>query len=182
MENNKHQEFLRRYEPIHLPFIRYCSTKAIGFMETEDLAQEAVLGTLLNYEAIENKEKLLAYMIGVVNNLVYKHLRRAKFRGTWDERVLEKLEGRTGNPEVALDLQYLLKAIKQLPSAQGQSIELFELCGLSIKEIAAIQMVSVGAVKTRISRGRKQLKKMLEEEGNTMSLAQRLAIYVSILF
>ena len=182
MQKNNHQEFLQRYGAIHAPFIRYCSTKAIGWMETEDLAQEAILTTLVNYASIEAKEKLLAYMIGIVNNIVFKYLRRGKFRGTWDERILEKLESRTGDPEIALDLQYLLKAIKELPKSQAEAIELFELCGLSIKEIATIQEVSAGAVKTRISRGRKQLKTMLQEEGNTMTLAQRLAIYTSILF
>lgn len=182
MKMTTHQDFLDWYEPIHGPFVRFCSSKAIGWMETEDLVQEAILATLQGFNRIEDKNKLLGYMISIVNNTVKKHHRRAKFRGTWDERVLEKLEHRTTDPTVALDLQYLLKTIKQLPKVQAEAIELFELSGFSIKEIAEIQGVSTGAVKTRISRGRQHLRTLLQDENSTMSLTQRLAIYASILF
>ena len=182
MKITTHQDFLDWYQPIHEPFVRFCSSKAIGWMETEDLVQEAILATLQGFYRIEDKKKLLGYMISIVNNTVNKHHRRAKFRGSWDERVLEKIENRINDPVVALDLQYLLKTIKQLPKEQAEAIELFELSGFSIKEIAEIQAVSTGAVKTRISRGRKQLRTLLQDENSSMSIAQRLAIYASILF
>jgi RNA polymerase sigma-70 factor (ECF subfamily) len=179
---SKHQAFIQWYQPIHEPFIRYCSSKAIGWMETEDLAQETILATLERFEQIKDKKRLLGYMIGVVNNLVGKQYRRAKFQTEWDEKVLEKLESRTKNPEIALDLQYLLKAMNQLPHTQKEAIELFELSGFSIAEVADIQEVSIGAVKTRISRGRKTLRSLLQDEDKKMPLSQRLAIYASILF
>lgn len=182
MKIETHQEFLNWYQPIHESFVRYCSTKAIGWIETQDLVQAAILATLQGFPKIEDKQKLLGYMIGVVKNILHKHHRQAKFRGTWDERVLEKLECRTTDPVIALDLQYLLKTIKQLPKAQEEAIELFELSGFSIKEVAEIQGVSTGAVKTRISRGRKKLKTLLQDDSSDMSLSQRLAIYASILF
>ena len=182
MKITTHQDFLNWYQPIHEPFVRFCSTKAIGWMETEDLVQEAILATLQGFYRIEDKSKLLSFMISIVNNTINKHHRRAKFRGSWDERVLTKLEARISTPSIALDLQYLLKTIKQLPKEQGEAIELFELSGFSIKEIAEIQAVSTGAVKTRISRGRKQLRTLLLDENNNLSIAQRLAIYASILF
>jgi len=182
MKNETHQEFLNWYQPIHTPFVRYCSSKAIGWMETQDLVQAAILATLQGFPRIKDKHKLLGYMIGIVKNILHKHHRQAKFRGTWDERVLEKLESRTTDPIMALDLQYLLKTVKQLPPVQEEAIELFELSGFSIKEIAEIQGVSTGAVKTRISRGRKKLKSLLQDDSNEMTLSQRLAIYTSILF
>jgi len=78
MNANKNQEFLTWYEPIHNPFIRYCSTIAYGILETEDLAQEAILATLQNYNKVKDKKKLLNYMIGIVRNLVKKQRRRKK--------------------------------------------------------------------------------------------------------
>jgi len=182
MEITTHQDFLDWYQPIHTPFVRFCSSKAIGWIETEDLVQEAILATLQGFYRIEDKNKLLGFMIGVVNNIMGKHHRRAKFKSPWDERMLEKLESRTTDPAIALDLQYLIKTLKQLPKNQEEAIQLFELSGFSIREIAAIQAVSPGAVKTRISRGRKKLKELLQDENSTMSITQRLAIYASILF
>ena len=161
---------------------RFCSSKAIGWLETEDLVQEAILATLQGYHNIQDKNKLLGFMIGVVKNILSKYHRRAKFSSPWDERVLEKLTARTADPDIALDLQYLLKTLKQLPTAQEEAIQLFELSGFSIQEIAEIQSVSSGTVKTRISRGRKKLRELLQDEDSKLSLSQRLAIYASILF
>lgn len=182
MKITMQQDFLAWYEPIHAPFVRFCSSKAIGWMETEDLVQEAILATLQGYNRIEDKKKLLGFMIGIVKNILHKYHRRAKFSSPWDERVLEKLAARTTDPIIALDLQYLLKALKQLPKDQEEAIQLFELSGFSIQEIAAIQSVSPGAIKTRISRGRKKLRELVQDEDSKMSLSQRLAIYASILF
>ena len=182
MESTEHQAFLDWYQPVHDSFVRFCSSKAIGFMETEDLVQETILATLKGFDRIEDRSKLLGYMIGIVNNIINKHHRRAKFSSRWDERVLEKLESRTTDPTIALDLQFLLKALKQLPAQQEEAIQLFELSGFSIREIATIQKISEGAVKTRISRGRKQLRSLLQDEDSKLSISQRLAIYASILF
>ena len=95
---------------------------------------------------------------------------------------MEKLESKTLNPEVALDIQLLLKKLNELPEKQSEAITLFEISGFSIREIAAIQDSTEGATKTRISRGRQNLKELLSEKPGTMSVSQRLAVYASILF
>jgi RNA polymerase sigma-70 factor (ECF subfamily) len=182
MDNNPHSEFLKWYEPLHERFVRYCSSRAFALMETEDLVQESILQTLQAFYRLEDKQKLLGYMIGVANNLVRQAKRRLKFKGEWDEKVLEKLEGRTQDPEIALDVHYLLKAIQQLPEKQREALVLFEISGFNIKEISEIQTSSEGATKTRLSRARHQLKELLAEDGRPMPLAKRLAVYASILF
>jgi len=80
MKSNKNEAFLNWYEPIHHRFIRYCSSVSYGILETEDLAQEAIMATLQNYERINDKKKLLNYMIGVVRNVV-KNQKRFKHIG-----------------------------------------------------------------------------------------------------
>ncbi len=182
VENN-HEEFLQWYQPIHASFARYCSSRAYGWMEGEDLVQEAVLATLEAFYRIEKKEKLLSFMIGVVNNILKNRFRRAKFRAEWKEEVLEKMESRIGDPELALDIHYLHKCIDQLPENQKEALLLFEISGFSIKELALIQNTSPGAVKTRLSRARKTLQEMLNEgsiSSKKMPLSKRLAIYASL--
>lgn len=174
-------DFLQWYEPIHPALTRYCSSRAWGFIETEDLVQEAVLATLQNFGRVRNKERLLGFMIGVVNNIIKNKLRRRKFRGEWDEKLMEKIESRITDPAIALDIHYLHKTLEQLPERQREALTLFEISGFSIREISVIQKSTEAATKTRLSRARKQLRKLLSEENSTMSLAQRLAIYTSIL-
>ncbi|MEO1259624.1 MAG: RNA polymerase sigma factor [Bacteroidota bacterium] len=182
MNNHPHEAFLKWYEPVHEQFVRYCSSRAFGLMETEDLVQESILQTLQAFYRIEDKQRLLGFMVGVANNLVRQQKRRMKFKGQWDENALEKLEARTNSPEVALDIHYLLKALQQLKDKQREALVLFEISGFKIKEISEIQDCSEGAVKTRLSRARQQLKKLLQEDGRPMPLTQRLAIYASVLF
>ena len=182
MQTTTHQDFLNWYQPIHSQLVRFCASRAYGIMETEDLVQEAILATLKGFYTIKNKEKLLGFMIGVVNNIIRNKRRRLKFQGQWDEQAFAKLESRASSPEVALDIHYLHKAIEQLPEKQREALVLFEISGFSMKEISDIQDSSLSATKTRVSRARHQLKDILSEEGKSISISQRLAIYASIMF
>lgn len=173
--------FLQWYEPHHQKLVRYCRSRAFGVMAAEDLVQEAVLATLANWENIKDPDKLLGYMIGVVNNLVRNYRRRAPFRAQWDEQQLQALESRLGDAATALDISFLLKAIDQLPAKQAEALQLFEISGFKIKEIAALQQSSEGAVKTSLSRARQQLRKTLAEDGRRLSVGERLSIYASVL-
>ncbi len=181
MEKVTDQAFMDWYTPIHDRFIRYCSSQAHGLLAAEDLAQEAVLATLEAFDRVRDKNKLLSFMIGVVNNLVRNARRRYKFRAEWDEQALQHLESRAPSPEVALDIHYLLKALRELPAEQGEAILLFEVSGFKVDEIAGIQNASPAAVKTRLSRGRRRLRTLLEEDGARLTVAQRLSIYATIL-
>lgn len=181
MHDQQHTAFLKWYEPIHERFVRYCSSRAFALMETEDLVQESILQTLQAFYRVEDKKKLLSFMIGVANNLVRQARRRQQFKGTWDELALTKLESRTDDPAVALDIHYLLKAMQQLPETQREALTLFEISGFSIREISDIQDSSEGAVKTRLSRARKSLQTLLSEDGRPMPLTKRLAIYATLL-
>lgn len=181
MTSSNKTAFLQAYEPLHDRFARYCGSQAFGIMETEDLMQETILAALQGFDRLREPEKLLGYLIGIANNIVRNHRRRRKFRGEWDEAALEKLEARLDDPAVALDVQYLLKAMQQLPDTQREALALYELSGFSIREIAESQNTTEGAVKTRLSRARQQLRELLAEDGRPLSVAQRLSIYASVL-
>jgi RNA polymerase sigma-70 factor (ECF subfamily) len=175
-------EFLQWYEPIHDRFLRYCDSRALGIHTAEDLAQEAVLAALSGWDRLEQKDRLLGYMIGIVNNQMRSLRRRAKFRAAWSEDRLAHLESRLGgNAELALDLHYLLNALEELPENQREALLLKAVSGFSIREIALAQHTSEGAVKTRISRARKQLRELLSEDGRRLTLGERLRIYAAIL-
>ena len=60
-------------------------------------------------------------------------------------------------------------------------MRLFELSGFSIREIADLQQAREGAVKTRLSRARHQLRQLLTEEGRHLSVSERLRIYATVL-
>lgn len=172
--------FLSHYEPLHEGFIRYCHSKAYGFLDTEDLAQEAILTALQNWSRIRDKNKLLSYLMGTVNNILRNQARKQKYRGEWAAQRAHKLESELRDPSTALDIQYLLKAMDELPREQAETLRLFELSGFSIKEISQQMGISEGAIKTRLSRARARLRELLQEEGKQLTIGQRLRIYASL--
>ncbi|MEO1514161.1 MAG: RNA polymerase sigma factor [Bacteroidota bacterium] len=181
MNSNTHQAFLEQYKEIHEPFVRYCSSRAYGILSTEDLVQEAVLAALKGFDQLTEPRKLLSYMIGTVNNLLRNRRRRAHRQGEWDEQLLQKLESQTPDPDIALDIHYLLKAMDQLADRQKEALLLFEISGFSIREISELQYSSETATKTRIHRARQRLKELMGERRPKTSLSSAMASFRAIL-
>ena len=71
--------------------------------------------------------------------------------------------------------------MKRLPDLQEEALVLYEISGLSIREISEVQQSSEGAVKTRLSRGRKKLRELLSDQPMKRSIADTMAVYASIL-
>ena len=67
------------------------------------------------------------------------------------------------DPNLSLDVKLLYTMLNQLPDDQKECILLFEISGFSLKEIAAIQASSEGAIKQRLKRGREKLKELMED-------------------
>jgi len=59
------------------------------------------------------------------------------------------------------------RALAVLPADQREAVVLFELDGMSIEEVAALQGASVSAVKSRLARGRARLRRTYERWGFT---------------
>ncbi len=182
MESSIQQQFLEKYKSIHEPFTRYCSSRAFGLMAAEDLVQEAVLAALEQFEQIRDKEKLLSYLIGTVQNILKNKYRRKKFQGPWDENRLQQIEDKAPSPEVAMDIKILLEAIDQLSEKQREAILLFEISGFSIREISVLQESTEAATKTRLSRARQHLRIKLNEHPKQPKLSAALSAFASILF
>ena len=63
-----------------------------------------------------------------------------------------------------LTLRDLEAALAKLPAEQRQVILLVGLEGLAYEEVAAVLRVPVGTVRSRLSRGRDQLRKLMDME------------------
>jgi RNA polymerase sigma-70 factor (ECF subfamily) len=66
--------------------------------------------------------------------------------------------------ESSHDLDLLLAALTKLPLRQREAIVLFEITGLSLREIQEVQGGTVQGVKSRLNRARHSLKRMLADE------------------
>lgn len=170
---------MKYYEPIHDGFVRFCSIRAHGLMDTDDLVQESVASAFEKFEKIENKQALLAYLMRTASNIVGSKRRRAKFSSPKDIDTLAFIRAHVDDPGLAFDIAELYKALNKLGDKQREAVILFEISGYSMKEIAEIQESSVGAVKVRIHRGREKLKELLVNH-DELSLQEVLKAIIAI--
>lgn len=101
-------------------------------------------------------------MMRIAINHVNSKARRKKFRAEFDEKAFNKLLDLAPNAEVALDASLLYRSLRALSPKLREPLELFEISGFSIAEIAQILNVKESAVKVRLHRARIQLKHELE--------------------
>ncbi|MDP4198354.1 MAG: RNA polymerase sigma factor [Bacteroidota bacterium] len=126
--------------------------------DAADLLSDTVLEAHKGYPTLRSPQAFKSYLFTIAHRL---HKRRS-----WRLRIFAQLEeamhiGYENSRESSFDLDLLLVALGALPEKQREAILLFEISGLSLEEIRAIQGGSLSAIKTRLSRGREALRETL---------------------
>ncbi|MEM7371501.1 MAG: sigma-70 family RNA polymerase sigma factor [Bacteroidota bacterium] len=166
----KQNDFLAAYSPCEAAFVRYCSALTFGKMNTDDLVQEVLASAFEHFDRIRHKDKLLHYLVRSARFTYIDQLRRDKFKAELLDQHTRELATQGASPETILDAQLVFEAMDQLPSEQAEALLQFEVLGFPIKEIAKNQQSLAGAVKTRISRGRKKVRDLLEDRDRPNAL------------
>ncbi|HEB90764.1 MAG TPA: RNA polymerase sigma factor [Deltaproteobacteria bacterium] len=91
-----------------------------------------------------------------------RRFKRARVVSTKDERISRVPEPHESgtNLEARQDLRRVGEMMKRLPRDQCEALELVVLEGVDLEEVARRQGVSVGTVKTRVSRARRTLRRI----------------------
>lgn len=94
---------------------------------------------------------------------------RIQRRKRWRARLFVPLEEAKNSTyemtaESSHDLDLLLSSLDRLPLREREAIVLFEISGLSIKEIQAIQGGTISGVKSRMSRARRKLRHLVASD------------------
>jgi len=134
----------------------------------EDAAQEAVLQAMVGLDRLERPERFGAWLGGIGLN-VCRRWRRDQVREEWS---LAALTGGRAAPdpvpaspaeaaEAAEAARRVRRAVGRLPAGQRAAVVLFYLVGMAHREVAAALGIGVGAVKTRLHKGRAALREEL---------------------
>lgn len=163
MPTDPRTEFMEAYAPCHEPFARYCAALAYGRMDVQDLMQEVLLSAFQQFGKIRRKDQLLHYLVRAARNRAVNHWRKDRRQTALCESQLHRLKDRGASPEMLTDVGLLYKALDKLPVAQREALVLFEVSGLSLADIAAVQGTNANAVKTRVSRARAALRQLMAD-------------------
>ena len=129
----------------------------------DDLAQEAMLKAWKARQSYQAGTNFKAWAFTILRNLFYSEKRRSWRRQQLDPEVAEATLVANDDPAAAMDLLALRNALAVLPDDQRDALILVGAGGLSYEETAAICECAVGTVKSRVSRARKALAEILEQ-------------------
>lgn len=151
---------VERYEQ----HFRSAARRIVGIDDAEDAVQETFVRMYIHAPQYTKKEGAkfsswaYAILVRVCYTIYSKNKKRATF--TIDEELENQLEDFSVKElrEYGIDKEYLLSLISKLPSLLKRTLELYVFDHKSEKEIAKLEGVSYGVVRTRISRAKEKLK------------------------
>ena len=168
------ERFRRLVEPVHDRVLGFARCLCRSTAEGDDLFQEAMLLAFRKLDALRDDNAFRTWVYRIVVSVHRSHCRRAFWRrlipigdvaaldGDDNAERLYRSDGWTA--EAAEANRRAKAALARLGGVQREAIVLFEIEGWLVEEIAAVQRVSVSAVKSRLALGREQLRRIYEED------------------
>ena len=129
----------------------------------DDLVQETLLkawAARLRFQAGTN---MRAWTFIILRNLFLSQMRRARFKGEWDEITANKLLAAPASQDRHVELGDMQRALLHLPQPQREALILVGAGGFAYEEAAEICGCAVGTIKSRVARGRVALEALLTE-------------------
>ncbi|WP_374575103.1 sigma-70 family RNA polymerase sigma factor [Phenylobacterium sp.] len=131
--------------------------------EADDLAQDALLKAWSHRDSYTPGTNMKAWVFMILRNQFYSERRRAWRRQDLDPEVAERTLIAVSNPDGGLALDEVRRALAMLPDDQREALILIGAGGLSYDEAAQITGAAVGTVKSRVSRARDRLARILHD-------------------
>ena len=145
---------------------------AFGFTrnwsDADDLAQEALIKAYRALGSFRGDSAFSTWLFRITRNVCVDAGRSRAGRQRASEDLLE--DGTAESPseerpdEVALRRERearLWAAVRELPAEFRAAIILFDIEGMTYEEVAAIEKVPIGTVRSRLSRGRERLRALV---------------------
>lgn len=166
MNNNQRQEqFLKLYEPVHKQFERFCRARVYGRMEYSDLMNETLILAFEKFGSLRSMDAFLSFLCGISIRILANANRKKQEEQGFETTILQ-VRDYSADTERDTEINLLYEALSHLSSDQSESLILFEIIGFSIREIAEMHKVSESAVKQRLKRGRERLTELLTYESS----------------
>lgn len=167
--------------PAELPgLLRYARTLTADAALAEDLVQTTVLRALARSAGFREESSLATWLHRILHNLAVDEARRSRERPSED--VAEAVEARWREDDYTVDAAVVVgraetrsdlrDALSHLPTIYRTAVVLHDAEGMTVREIAEIQQVTLAAAKQRLHRARMMLVSQLAA-GHERRQAQR---------
>lgn len=130
-----------------------------------DAISEAVAKAFERLHTLREDKYAKTWLIRILINECFSIRRYAqRYICSGEEQELETMLENNKNASEEADYSMLYTAIRRLPAKNRLVIVLYYLEGYSVREIADLLHMGESAVKTRMSRARKEMKRILKED------------------
>ncbi|NJC05370.1 RNA polymerase sigma-70 factor (ECF subfamily) [Sphingomonas kaistensis] len=147
-----------------IPHLRAFGRSLSGSRDlADDLVQETLLKAWAARKRFQAGTNMRAWTFIILRNLFLSQMRRARFKGEWDEITASKLLAAPASQDRHVELGDMQRALQHLPQPQPQreALILVGAGGFAYEEAAEICGCAVGTIKSRVARGRVALEQLL---------------------
>ena len=143
--------------------LRYARALTRNTERADDLVQETLVRALAKQHLWQAGTNLRAWLFTLMHNQNVNNVRYGIREGqNIDVEDMSNVLAATTDPTASRQLYELNRALSQLAQEQRQAILLVDLEEFSYEETAAILNIPVGTVRSRLSRGRDQLRRLMD--------------------
>jgi RNA polymerase sigma-70 factor, ECF subfamily len=169
----------------HLPQVRrFARAFAHTEADADDLAQEALVKVYKSLRSFRFQASFKTWLHTVVRHVFIDGTRGRAGQARAREESLPEDHAQLPSPHDtpherltrAEEQQRMWRALRELPTDFRTSVVLFDVEGHSYEEVAAIEGVPIGTVKSRLSRGRALLRALLADERTARSPDDKMAV------
>jgi len=171
MKNNPELDFYSMVEGYHDVVQSFINMTTRNRWVSEDLTQETFLKAYNSIDSLNDISKIKSWLIRIAYNLCLDHF-KAEPKHKFDSfNSIEELFSANFLPAgKQMERSEMSKCVQEkmllLPQSYRTILHLFDIAGLTHREIAEVLDVHVGNVKVRLHRARKKMKEILKEHCN----------------
>ena len=159
----------------HLPVVRrFARAFSRTDADSDDLAQEALVRVYKNLRLFRYQSAFSTWLYAVVRSAFLDAMKGRAGRMRLVEEPLRPEHGNREGGQRPDDLaegederRRLWRAIREVQPEFRTVLVLFDIEGCTYDEVAAIEGIAVGTVKSRLHRGRARLREILEDPGTS---------------
>ena len=161
------------WEELHGNLRAFISRRVRNQADVDDLVQRVLLQIVKGLASLRDAERLHAWVYRTARNVIVDYYRSPTLRrevasgdqeglaaANAESQAISQDDERAALQELAACMTPM---IRQLPPAYREAVTLADLEGVNQADAAARAGVSLSAMKSRIQRGRQQLKAVLED-------------------
>ena len=147
-----------------IPHLRAFGRSLSGSRDVaDDLVQETLLKAWAARQRFQAGTNMRAWTFIILRNLYLSQMRRARFKGEWDDLVADRVLAAPASQDRHVELGDMQRALLHLPQPQREALILVGAGGFAYEEAAEICGVAVGTIKSRVARGRVALEQILSD-------------------